>query len=279
MSELTRENIEAELQKDLEELEGRKMGKKAKKTSIKKEVKEVKKKEVKKELKPVEETKEMKTEPREEKVRDNTMDTSSDDETRSTKVFYGGIAVIVILFLALLLGGKYLAPGNTPAATTYNGYEFTKDEIHWNFDWVKDNTIYSIPLRFHPKDTEEVPVKGVLDPKFNKLSPIYITFDPVSNKSNFSFLALGAGELSFSIAQALEKQVTPACTIDDGSPGCQKNPPVSCETSEGKAVIFIKTEGPTGIYIQDTCIVVQGEGMELLRAIDRLLYQWYGVLV
>lgn len=286
MDELTRENIEKELQKDLEELEGKSnnQGVTMKKKSTKKKTAKTKSESTTKDVKA--EKKADITTPKdtesETKKTDNSEEESlsPEEESRSRRVFYGGIAVIVILFVALLVGGKYLSPRTEPsgaATLTYNGYSFTKDATHWYFDWQKDQMVYTIPLRFNPEEAKEVPVKGILDPRFNKLSPVYVAFDPVSQESNFTYLSLGAGELSFNLAQALNKKVEPACAVDDGTPACNQTI-VNCQNSDGKAVIFLKTEEPTGIFIKDTCIVLQGKDMELLRSIDRLLYEWYGVI-
>jgi len=317
-NELTKDNLEQELQRDLAELEGR--GKKGAPkpepatlppTSTKKasaaepaKPKPAAKKETKRPSekapaqKPAEPAEKAKKEPKpqkaaaepaktpapktvkkeEKKEKDAPKPDTPDDDARSKRIFYGGIAAIIIIFAALLIGGKYLPGAGAENTMMYNGYSFAKGPTHWTFDWKNDDTTYTIPLRFNPQETENVRVEGVLDPRFNKLSPIYISFDPLSAESNFTYLSLGAGELAFNLRQALGKNIESACAVDDGTPTCANKTIVNCETSEGKAVIYLKTEEPAGVFIDDTCIVAQGKDLELLRSIDRLLYTWYGVI-
>ncbi|MBD3319347.1 hypothetical protein GF342_05560 [Candidatus Woesearchaeota archaeon] len=289
MSEITKDNIAEELQRDLEELEGRKtkknMTKKKNNKKAKKETKESKKetKESKKEKESKKKTIEKKSDKEHtvttpEKNTDTTPvdpEPNPEDELRSKRVFYGGIAIIIILFLALLFGGKYISADDPTGAVTYGGFEFVKDDTHWRFSWQREGVEYRIPLRFNPLEAETVPVKGVLDPKFNKLSPIYIVFDPNDPQSDFSHLSLGAGELSFNLVQALGKQIESACATAHES--CGNHSIVQCGDKD-KAVVMLKTASPTQITIQDTCITIQGEGMELLRGIDYVLYKWYGII-
>jgi hypothetical protein len=288
MNNVTRDTLEAELQKDLEELEMK--GKPRKKTTAKKSSrkkaapkKSAKKKTVKKTtVKPAEK---IPIVPLEKKAKEpdaaqELLDAqAAEDQARSQKVFLSGLALVIILFVALLVGGKYLAPTpQDPNVITYNDITFTKDVTHWSFQWERQGVVYTIPLRFNPQEVEDLPIQGVLDPKFNKQSPIYITFDPVSNQSDFTYLTLGAGELSFNLVQALGKQVEAACAVDDNGPACANRTIVNCDNSDDKAVVFLKTAEPAGIFIQDTCIVLQGSEMDLLKSIDRLLYEWYGII-
>ena len=34
----------------------------------------------------------------------------------------------------------------------------------------------------------------------------------------------------------------------------------------------------TGILLNDACITITGEGFDIVRAVDRLLYHWYGII-
>ncbi len=138
--------------------------------------------------------------------------------------------------------------------------------------------MYTVPLRYTPREVENITIQGTLDPSFNDESEVYLTFDPVASSTEFGVLTIASAELSVNLIQALNKEPKVACAAEDGSETCSKSPQLTCENSKGKAVIFMKTQSPTGIFIDGTCIVVQGEGQELMRAVDRLLYQWYRVI-
>jgi len=36
--------------------------------------------------------------------------------------------------------------------------------------------------------------------------------------------------------------------------------------------------GEASVTLKGNCIVVRGEGFELVKAVDRLLYQWYHIM-
>jgi hypothetical protein len=40
----------------------------------------------------------------------------------------------------------------------------------------------------------------------------------------------------------------------------------------------LKQEEPAKIEMKGNCIIVQGAGMNLTKAVDRLLYEWYQVM-
>jgi hypothetical protein len=263
-------NLEEELQKDLAELEGNV----AKKKTVKKKAikKTTRKKVTKKAAAPVEPALVVTTSPEPAMV-----EPEEQDDKGAKIVFFTGIALIIMLFLGLYFGSNYFYPTDSAETIEYKGTTFTFDHTHWVFPWQQGQTTYQIPLRFNPLQVENVTIKGALDPKFNKQSPIYISYDPVADKDNLPTLTVGTGEIMFNLIQALGKDSQVACAVDDGSTGCNQAPIASCDDKD-KSVIFLKTQGEPGIYIQGTCIVITGQGEELLRGIDRLLYNWYGIM-
>ena len=89
-------------------------------------------------------------------------------------------------------------------------------------------------------------------------------------------LALAGTELGESLSKVFERDVFSACTTNE-TEECADKPVITCDNTDS-AVIFMKAEGETGILLDDNCITVQGEGFELLRAVDKLLYISYNII-
>jgi len=186
---------------------------------------------------------------------------------------------VLFLFLGfvvfILLGFYFIVPELPENQFDYGPYHFVKEprDGTWKFDWQRDDRVYSVPLRYSPYEVENVIIQGSINESFNR-PEVYVTFDPT--QGNFSTLALATGELSLNMVRAL--QVTPigACTVADNE-ACIERPIVTCG-DEGKSVILIKDEGEAKIWLKGDCIILFGKDFELLRAVDRLLYQWYEVI-
>jgi len=118
-----------------------------------------------------------------------------------------------------------------------------------------------------------VSITGSLNESFNR-PDVYITFD--ATQGNFSTLALATTELSLNMVRALQVKPIAACTNNE-SDACVERPIVQC-TDKNTSVILIKDEGEAKIWLKGDCIILFGKDLELLRAVDRLLYQWYGVM-
>ena len=67
----------------------------------------------------------------------------------------------------------------------------------------------------------------------------------------------------------------PACTRQDNST-CKDLPVLECEP--GKPVIHLKEDKATFVELQGTCLIIHGRGLEMVRAVDRLLLAWYGIM-
>jgi len=155
----------------------------------------------------------------------------------------------------------------------YNGYAFAKIDNMWWTRWKSGNKAYNIPLRFNPRQVENVTIDGELDKRFTA-NNLYITFNP--DEERFTYLALAAGELSLNLVTALNATPIAAC-ITNSTDTCSTRPIVSCQ-NEDKAVIYIREANETAVLLNGNCMVVQGNGMEIMRAVDRVLFIWYGIM-
>jgi len=204
--------------------------------------------------------------------------TTSKKEKKQDDLLYWCIALLIALIILFIFGSRFFSKDVEFETVTYNNWEFTKMADTWWFEWQKDGTLFTVPLRFNPYETEEIPITGTLNNAlFNSKNEVYITFD-LSNASNqdFSILALATTELTQNMATAIERIPIAACT-NDKSEACDERPIIQCENAN-EPVIYLNEGGEASIVLNGACIEVKGEGFELVRAVDRLLYHWYGII-
>lgn len=182
------------------------------------------------------------------------------------------IIVIIALFLIFFITSKIVAQSKYET-TEYNFFEFVKIDNIWYTEWQKDDVLYTLSFRNSPHEVEQLPIVGKLNESFNR-PEAYITFNP--EEGNFSVLALAAGELSLNMFRALKVKPIAAC-MNNATKVCEDLPIVRCGDT-GTSVIHIVDKGDPGIVLRGDCIILQGEGMDLLKSVDRLLYQWYGII-
>ncbi len=188
---------------------------------------------------------------------------------------YQKAVFVVIAVLVVIAGATYFFYDRVGEETRlYNQFEFVKGDRTWNTEVQHGNRLIAISLRFPPWETETVPITGRLDESFNS-GPIYITFDPVATK-NTSNMALTAAELSINLAKGINRQLIAACTINE-TEACSIRPIIDCDNTN-ESVILLKESEQTYIEFDQNCIIVQGNGKQLLKAVDQLLYYWYGIL-
>ncbi|MBI4448760.1 hypothetical protein HY641_01900 [Candidatus Woesearchaeota archaeon] len=156
---------------------------------------------------------------------------------------------------------------------TYNHFDFVHAGGLWNTQWQKGDIIYNLRLRYNPAQLENISISGYFDPAFNRPN-IYVTFDP--REGNFTTLSLAAAELSINMIQAIGATPIPACSYND-STVCDGRPIITCGEAN-KSVIFLAGTGDGAVAARGECIVLYGEGFEVLKAVDRLLYAWYKIM-
>ncbi len=226
-------------------------------------------------------------------VQEETPEKESEEKTRAdTKKLLIGIGILAAVFALLLL--LVISGDKTKRELTvdelhelnlkgkldpsqgylYNGYSFVKFAEIWHSQVQKGNVIYSVTFNNDPKSVADVPLEGSLSSRFDPGSRIYITFDTdlVSPKH----VTVANAGISLTLAKGFQYQLTATCTNNE-SRLCQKNGVVTCDDKD-KAVIYFKESEDTKVVLSDNCITVQGLGEEIVRAKDRLLLSWYGVI-
>ena len=56
------------------------------------------------------------------------------------------------------------------------------------------------------------------------------------------------------------------------------NVSVDCRETD-KAVIYLKEHEVGFVEFDNNCIIIKGEGSDMLKAVDKLLLYWYGVIL
>jgi len=156
----------------------------------------------------------------------------------------------------------------------YNGYSFVKYGELWYSQLKKNTTTYDVTFNFDPKSVENITVEGQLTMDFIKGRHLYITFDPEGY--DLKYIAVANFGLSRSLSWAFSYNMTAACTKNI-TKACEDAGVVNCG-DPGKAVIYFKEDNETKITLDNTCVTLQGTGPELVRAKDRLLLRWYGMM-
>ncbi len=199
------------------------------------------------------------------------MSGETSESNRPTKIFIVVGAIILALIIGFLIFG--FKSEKVVETVEYNYFVFEEFEGLWHTGIEVDGRMYDAVFRFNPEQVEDVYVSGELG---DFSAPIYISFDPESDSEQFKYLALASSELSLHLIRALNFSVEAACT-KNLTDACVDRPIVSCDDVD-KSVIVISSEPPTQITLKDNCVVLSGLELELLKSVDRLLFQWYKVM-
>ncbi|MBI2142031.1 hypothetical protein HYU15_00900, partial [Candidatus Woesearchaeota archaeon] len=141
--------------------------------------------------------------------------------------------------------------------------------------WKQDRQLYNLRLHFNPYQVENVSIIG--DEGWSARESMFITFDPEEGEK-FSYTALAAAELSLSLNNAFGITPVAACT-ENVTAGCASRPVVGCGSAPANSsVIYLKEGSPAEITLQGGCATIQGRGEELVRAAEKAIYQWYGII-
>lgn len=192
-------------------------------------------------------------------------------ETKKLLITLGIIAIICIAFLVWI----YASKEKTPKYETYeyNGFTFTKIEGLWHTQWQRGNNLYSVHLRYGPLESKDIIIYRVSNDSFRINKTVYITFDP---GEELGYIALASTELSLNLYNTFHINPIAACTKNT-TPPCYKRPIVTCATTN-ESVIYIRKANETGVFINERCMMIQGQDEDIVRAADKVIWVWYGII-
>lgn len=180
-------------------------------------------------------------------------------------------AVVLGVLAFILFGFETTTPSGNEI--DYNYYTFEEVGGLWQTTLVNNNQSYLAVFRFNPNQTQEVYIAGQFSGFASR--PLYITFDPNATTDEFRYLTLAATELSLHLIRGMGFHIEAACTRNE-TDACIDRPIVTCDS--GQSVIYLVPKAPTQITLKVSCVVVSGDKLDLLKSVDRLLFQWYKIV-
>jgi hypothetical protein len=159
----------------------------------------------------------------------------------------------------------------------YNGvHSFVLSDGIW-YTWLQSpsgNTIYSIPFHYGARETENISTIGAVNiTLLNLQKNFFITTDPTVKEK---FLVLSISEAYAIFLKTFDKNLTLACTNND-SVSCANKQVINCN-STSLPVIYLISQNSTYVKYDNNCITISGNAEELLRATDRMLLDFLGVI-
>ncbi len=219
-----------------------------------------------------------------------------EEESKKTsdKALIIGIGVVVLLFIAIFAYSIFSKPQpktleelhilnlkgklKHEQGYIYKGvYSFIKFDDLWYTQLTspKGTKIYNLALRYSPNDLKNIAIEGSLDSElFNSQSEFYVTFNPTGRE--FSYIGLAVADFNTHMSKVFEKKPVAACDRNETEP-CMARPIVTCEDT-GKLVLYIKESERFRAYYNNNCIVVEGNGFDLVKGVDRILYNLYTIM-
>lgn len=156
----------------------------------------------------------------------------------------------------------------------YGKYSFIFADDLWWTDINRGDRWLKVRLHFGPREVEEVEIEGELDKEFNEGNEVYMAIDPeFGNK----YLTLALSEVNLNVVQGIRRKPVAVCTKENETV-CEDREILNCGNTKGKPVIELRWGGEPKITLQGTCILISGEDYGLVKAADRLIWQWYNVM-
>lgn len=210
----------------------------------------------------------------------------------SDKILIVSVIIIIIIFFIAFFGFKYLSKSEIKTIDElhllnmqgklkpeqgyiFKGFSFVKLDTLWYTQIQVENRLYNIPIHFGPRDLKDIPIEGSYNATLFDLSQgIYMTFDPLGNY--LTYVALATGEIDQTLTKAFGKYPVAAC-IKNETEACKTRPIINC-TNTKAPLIYVKEADETKVILNDNCLIVQGKGMEIVKAADRLLMRLYDIM-
>ncbi len=161
-------------------------------------------------------------------------------------------------------------------AFTYNGFPFVKEDNTWKTQIEIDGQVFDILREYSPRELENIQIDyqpNSFSELLKKQRRVYFAFDPDAPGASY------AATVGISMARSLKEvygvAMIPACTVN--LTVCQGRPIVDCNSTES-AVIQVTPESQTSITYRKNCLDIRGSETELIKAGDKVIYGWYGIM-
>ncbi|MFH1211562.1 MAG: hypothetical protein V1659_01390 [Candidatus Woesearchaeota archaeon] len=208
-------------------------------------------------------------------------------EKRKKSVRTGHIVIGILVIIGVILSLIYLlnpkseinANGKSGYIYTYNGYEFWQDEDgFWNTKMTKHSgdVQYVATFYYGPRDLEDITIvyrNNTFAEQLDTDKKAYITFDP--EDTGMAYIAVAASSLSTALKKVYFSDAIASCTkpIDV----CENRPTITCDNTDS-VVIFVDSDPEMSVVYEKNCLIIKGQGDDLIRAVNKALLGWYGIV-
>ena len=208
------------------------------------------------------------------------------------------VALIIFAPKIMSMFTKTDTSGIVPSDKYYfNGFYFQKVGPLWYTEIQRGSELFSLPMHYGPKEltgfllgnntTNSIKVFFFdFIPKFiekdTNLGLAYLTFDPKDNLSN---VVLATTEISIKLRQTFGIKLVSACIDNSTGSGCEGREKITCNNTEFP-VIYIneigsgidKGNSDGGVSVKGNCLTIEGNGVDVLKLTDRVLYVFFGIM-
>ncbi|RJQ15484.1 hypothetical protein C4573_04980 [Candidatus Woesearchaeota archaeon] len=165
---------------------------------------------------------------------------------------------------------------NRSDAYAYNGYGFVENNGVWKTQVEVNLQAYDVSFHNGPRDLEDISITYNLN-NFSKLllkyKRAYVAIHPEDDGG--SYLGVSASSMGVALKLVYGVTVIPACT--QNATICENRAIITCDTTD-KPVIMLSHDAPMEIRYEGNCLYLTGMGDDLIRATDKTIMGWYGIL-
>jgi hypothetical protein len=181
---------------------------------------------------------------------------------------------LVVLFFSIRY---FYQPKPIEDSYTYNGFTFTKIPGYgmWLTEIQKGDKLFRIPVRYSPEEVKDISIDKKAYYEILNSKEIYLTVP--NNLSSISVIALTeVGRITGTQYGILDIPSTGALTHSKGD----ETPVKTCDDAfGGTGIIFFNIGNDTRVYLEDRCVIVEGETeWDIVRAADRLVFGLLGIM-
>jgi len=159
----------------------------------------------------------------------------------------------------------------------YKGvYSFVNVEDVWYAQLMSPSgsTLFNFNFRYSPRDLEDIKIKGTLDTKkFNEAKEYFVTFNPLG--TDFTHIQLARFDFDIQMTKVFQK--TPKSACDRNATPCSGVPIITCDNTD-EIVVYYKESNDLSVEYDDNCIIISGLGFDLVKGVDRVLYNFYDIM-
>lgn len=211
------------------------------------------------------------------------------NQDKRVGIFVWVLIFLIIFFVAFFsfsnikgyITGQYVYEGPDGKFTFYKNKIDENLTSHVLVVYRKEGIVetqHNIPLRYGPKDLEDIPVYEYIKDKFSPITTkaTYLTLDPDLDANAVVASIEMVKVIGVAEYGVLKIPVIPAFT----KPTESSNSTITCEnaTKEMK-VIWLTLGDTTKVDYDSNCVIVQGKDSgELIRAADRFILTILGVM-